>query len=83
MNYQKNREAASIAEEMKRKLTDAMNQQGTDRQLTRESCKQQITELADTISLTRDDHESLSSAIDKDENLAITLIDRYLENYLR
>jgi rRNA maturation endonuclease Nob1 len=76
-------EAAEIADEIKRKLMDAMSKEGSDKQMIREQCRRQVSDLADALELTHDDRESLSLAIDKDENVAITLIDRYLENYLR
>jgi hypothetical protein len=80
---QENDKASALADEMKTRLMEGMRKVGTDRQLTRELCKQQVTELGDALQLTPDDRTSLASAIEKDENVAITLIDRYLENYLR
>ena len=80
---QERERATELADEMKSRLLDGMTKAGTDRQMVREFCRQQVSELGDALMMTYDDRESLASAIDKDETVAITLIDRYLENYMR
>ena len=80
---QEKERATELADEMKTRLMEGMQKSGTDRQMVRELCRQHVSELGDALLLTHDDRASLSSAIDKDETVAITLIDRYLENYLR
>lgn len=71
----------TAVQDLKGCLLDAMNKSGAERQLQRELCRQKLAEIGDLMEMTHDDREAIASAIDKDENLAITLIDRVLDYY--
>ena len=71
----------SAVQDLKGCLLEAMNKSGAERQLQRELCLQKWAEVGDLMEITHDDREAIASAIDKDENLAITLIDRVMDYY--